>query len=90
MGADAFSGQGETVSPNFLMNVVFERLGWQGNAWMQFTESIRREMPVLTTIGRLAWEGQYLSEAELPQEGKDVLRRFRLVQYYWENRADVN
>ena len=89
LGADAFSGQGETISPNFLMNVVFERLGWQGNAWMQFTESIRREMPVLTTIGRLAWEGQYLSEAELPQEGKDVLQRFRLVQYYWENRADV-
>ena len=71
------------------MNVVFERLGWQGNAWMQFTESIRREMPVLTTIGRVAWEGQYLSEAELPQEGKDVLQRFRLVQYCSESRADV-
>lgn len=87
LGEDTFSGEGETISPNFLMNLVFERLGWQGNAWAQFTDAIRREMPVITTIGRFAWQGQYLPESDLPQEAQALLNRYRQVQYYYENRA---
>ena len=87
LGEDAFSGEGETISPNFLMNLVFDRLDWQGNAWAQFTDSVRQQMPVLTTIGRFAWQGQYLPESDLPQEAKDLLNRYRQVQYYYENRA---
>ena len=87
LGEDAFSGEGETISPNFLMNLVFDRLGWQGNAWAQFTDSVRQKMPVITTIGRFAWQGQYLPESDLPQEAQDLLNRYRQVQYYYENRA---
>ena len=87
LGEDAFSGEGETISPNFLMNLVFERLGWQGNAWAQFTDAVRQKMPVITTIGRFAWQGRYLPESDLPQEAQDLLNRYRQVQYYYENRA---
>ena len=69
------------------MNLVFERLGWQGNAWAQFTDAVRQKMPVITTIGRFAWQGQYLPESDLPQEAQDLLNRYRQVQYYYENRA---
>ncbi len=87
LGEDTFSGEGETISPNFLMNLVFERLGWQGNAWAQFTDAVRQKMPVITTIGRFAWQGRYLPESDLPQEAQDLLNRYRQVQYYYENRA---
>lgn len=87
LGEDAFSGEGETISPNFLMNLVFDRLDWQGNAWAQFTDSVRQKMPVITTIGRFAWQGRYLPESDLPQEAQDLLNRYRQVQYYYENRA---
>ena len=87
LGEDTFSGEGGTISPNFLMNLVFERLGWQGNAWAQFTDAVRQKMPVITTIGRFAWQGRYLPESDLPQEAQDLLNRYRQVQYYYENRA---
>lgn len=83
-GSD-FRGQGEDLSPNFLMNQVFSLCGWAGNAYMQATEDIRREMPVITTIGRFRWEDAYYREAELPEEAAALLQKFRCIQYYWKN-----
>lgn len=74
-------GQGPDISPCFLMDVVFEQLGWQGSAYMQAARECRRELPVvhnqgacLTADGRLLWE--------LPQPLEEVLRRFRGLEYY--------
>ena len=81
----SFTGQGQDLSPNFLMNQLFSLCGWEGNAYMQATEEIRQRMPVITTIGRFWWEGGYYREADLPEEAKNTLREFRCIQYYWEH-----
>ena len=80
-----FRGQGPDLSPNFLMNQLFALCGWKGNAYMQATEEIRQQMPVITTIGRFWWDGEYYREADLPEEARALLQRFRYIQYYQEN-----
>ncbi len=82
---EVFTGEGETISPNFLMNQVFDLCGWQGSSYLQWTSAIREQMPVITTIGRFAWEGGFYQEKDLPPEAVSVLNAFRRVQYYWEN-----
>jgi len=82
---NAFTGRGPDLSPNFLMNEVFSLCGWTGNAYMQATDAIRETLPVVTTIDRFRYQGEYLQEADLPQEARDALRDFRCLQYYWEN-----
>ncbi len=74
-------GEGPDISPCFLMDVVFEQLGWEGSAYMQAARACRRELPVvhnqgacLTADGRLLWE--------LPQQLEEILRRFRCLEYY--------
>ena len=42
-----FRGTGPDVSPGYLMNVLFQELGWGGNAFMQFTTSILPRLPVM-------------------------------------------
>ena len=39
-------GTGPDVSPCFLMNVLFEQLGWEGDAYMQAADACRREVPL--------------------------------------------
>lgn len=80
-----FRGQGPDLSPNFLMNQLFALCGWKGNTYMQATEEIRQQMPVITTIGRFWWDGEYYREADLPEEARALLQRFRYIQYYQEN-----
>ena len=38
---DDMTGDGPMTSPGYLMNILFNRLGWKGPAFMQFTEEIR-------------------------------------------------
>lgn len=86
---DVFTEEGETISPNFLMNQVFDLCGWVGNSYLQFTSAVQDQMPVITTIGRFAWEGGFYEEKDLPPKAASVLTAFRRVQYYWENESDV-
>lgn len=80
-----FTGRGPDLSPNFLMNELFSLCGWTGNAYMQFTDAVRETLPVITTIGRFRYGGEYLRESELPEPAAETLREFRYLQYYWEN-----
>jgi len=82
---NSFTGQGQDISPNFLMNQLFSLCGWKGNAYIQAAEEIWQQMPVITTIGRFCWEDRYYREAELPEEAKSTLQKFRCIQYYWEH-----
>lgn len=50
LGED-FQGQGPDLSPCFLMNEVFELLGWEGSAYMQAQRETAHTLPVLHTKG---------------------------------------
>ena len=75
-----FTGEGETVSSCFLMNEVFELLGWEGSAWMQASQDIRETLPVITSLGRYV-EGGILTDT-LSSEGQEALRKYQWLEYY--------
>ena len=47
----SFQGQGPDLSPCFLMNQVFEMIGWEGSAYMQAQRETAHMLPVLHTTG---------------------------------------
>ena len=75
-----FVGEGETVSSCFLMNEVFDLLGWEGSRWMQASNDIRQTLNVITSTGRYEEEG-VLTDT-LSDEGNEALRKFRWMEYY--------
>ena len=74
LGRD-FTGEGPEVSSNFLLNVLFDACGLKGSAYMQFTEEIRAELPVLTSTGYYLEDGAV--RTELSETEEEALRRYR-------------
>ena len=83
-----FTGQGPDLSPNYLMNEIFDLCGLKGSAYMQATEDLRRTLPVVTTIGRYSDQGTIVPTANLSEEGQAALDSFRALEYYWETNYD--
>lgn len=79
-----FTGKGPDLSSNYLMNEVFRQCGWTGNAWMQATSQIRKTLPLITTIGYFSEGKKSVKESALSTAGKDALKQYRMIQYYWE------
>lgn len=75
-----FQGEGPKVSSCFLMNLLFELCGWEGNAWMQATNETRSVLPVMTSEGGYWTKEQFtreLGETELA-----ALHRYEELAYY--------
>ena len=77
-----FVGEGPTVSPNFLMNVVFDACGWTGPAYMQATQSVLEQVPVMNTPTGLYMEDGNLTGTLTP-EGQALVTDFDMLQYYY-------
>ncbi len=80
LGQD-FLGEGPDVSSCFLMNLLFDYLGWTGDAWAQATTDIWREIPVLTSTGSYIRNGELTTE--LDPEGQALLSRYQSLEYYY-------
>lgn len=76
-----FVGEGPDVSSCFLMNLLFDQCGWQGNAWTQAAADIWRTLPVLTTVGRYV-ENEQLTET-LDEAGQKALQTYKSLEYYY-------
>ena len=75
-----FVGEGPTISPCFLMNVLFDLCGWEGPGYTKLTGQVMASTPVIHATGRYLAQGQLtdtLSEAQ--QSLVDTMTR---VQYY--------
>lgn len=81
---DHFKGQGPNVSSNYLMNQLFDLCSWKGNAWMQATEDVHQVLPVMTTVGRFSEGGDLVEEKDLSKKAAATLKKYNLIQYYWE------
>ncbi len=75
-----FTGDGPTVSPGYLMDVLFQELGWRGNAFMQFTDSVMRRVPVASTNGYYIEDGVYTLSPSA--DGDKLLQEYRTVQFW--------
>ncbi len=75
-----FSGSAPTISPGYLMNVLFENLGWSGPAYMQCVNDIREHLPVIYKNGCYIENGSYTRS--LSPEGQSLLLQFESLQFY--------
>lgn len=46
-----FTGTGPTISPCYLMSVLFDCCGWDGPSWMQLQRQTRAVLPVMQSRG---------------------------------------
>jgi len=76
-----FSGEGEAISPCFLMNVLFDKLGYDGSAYMQYTDTVMSTVPVMNATCGFFFENGELT-AELSEEASALYRQFKAVEYY--------
>lgn len=74
-------GEGPTVTPNFLMNVLFEQLGWEGPAFMQAMGDVMDEISAIPTSGYYVVNGEIT--ATIPDDKKELYQKFIYMQYYW-------
>lgn len=77
-----FSGEGPTLSPNFLMHEVFRQCGWTGPAYLQATEQVMDQVPVINTPTGLYVEKGQLTGSLTP-EGQALVEDYNTLQYYW-------
>ena len=77
-----FTGEGPTVSPCYLMNLVFEQCGWEGPGFMKLSNDVRQALPIIHTTGRMQVDGIMTEEADLSPEDAELLSKFRNAQFY--------
>ena len=62
------------------MSILFDRIGWKGPAFMQFTEQIRASIPVICTKGGYVEDSVYTQN--LSENGMKLMKQYQDVQYY--------
>ena len=82
LGSDV-QGEGPDVSPCYLMNLVFQQLGWEGPPFMQAMDEMMAVFPVVSIKGRYVVDG--LLTDEIPPERADMFQQFLYLQQYWQD-----
>ncbi len=79
-----FKGEGETISTNFLMNKLFELCSWPSSAYMQYTDKIRKNLPVISIAGFYNTNREFVPSyaGHLTSEEYQALKDFRIAEYY--------
>lgn len=75
-----FVGEGPEMSPLYLMSYVLETMNYPGNAYTQFLNAKRQELPVVNS-NLYFYNGEY--QKDLPPEGKKILEELENVMYYY-------
>ena len=76
-------GEGPDISPCYLMNLVFDQLGWAGPGFMQAMDEMMEVFPIAATTGRTMTDG--VLSGEIPEERQALYRDFQILQHYWRN-----
>lgn len=89
LGDTFVPGDGEDISPCFLMNEVFALLGWEGPAFLQLSDETRARTPLVHQSGRYLEGGELVPR--LSDESQKTLETYLQVQYYRQRsgRADA-
>ena len=84
LGVDPAGRTGPTISPCYLMNVLFDTLAWgEGPAYLQAMEEELELFPVYSTRGRVSIEGAL--STTIPGKYVDAYHRMQKLSYYWRN-----
>ena len=79
-----FVGEGPTISPCYLMNILFEQCSWDGPTYMQVMDEQRKVFPVVSTVGKYVVDDVFT--CEIPEERKELFSQFVCLQHYWRNK----
>jgi len=79
LGKD-FKGKGNMVSPNFLMNEIFEYIGYGGNEYLKYTSDVKKEISVIHPI-YYKENNNYLLYDNLIN--KNLINEFYTINYYY-------
>lgn len=79
LGKD-FSGEGPTISPCFLMNVLFEQCGWGGDEYMKLASDVMKKVSVINNDGFYVEDG--VLKTKLSDEGEELVNKYMIAQYY--------
>lgn len=77
-----FVGEGSDIAPNYLMNELFEQLGYEGSAFMKITNSVRETITVHS--GDIFVENGAVVD-ELSDEDQQVWNQYKKYEYYFMN-----
>lgn len=78
-----FTGEGPDISPNFLMNLVFQECGWEGPAFLRYTDEVMEKLPAIQTNSVcLTAEGEV--NRELEDELAETRREYLCEQYFMQ------
>ena len=72
--------EGEDISPCFLMQELFDRLGWEGDGYMNALRSLRGEVSVVNSSGRYMADG--VLTGEISAQAQEKLSLVEDLQYY--------
>lgn len=77
-----FIGNGNDISPCFLMAELFQYLGWEGNEYMKYISHLKENIDV---IHNLYFKEKAEFKKELSEEGKKLWKDFVNVEYYYSH-----
>lgn len=75
-----FCGEGPDISPCYLMGELFELLGWEGPAYMQYLSKLKQELPIVNTTGYYESDGRVFGT--LTEELLDLRDQLSCAEYY--------
>ena len=85
---DDLVGEGPVTSPGFLMDIVFEQLGWRGSPFMQLEREVRQHIQAITI------NGFYITEEgavfHLTEKESEMLRKLEYTQFYLKESVQEN
>ncbi|MBO4420099.1 MAG: LTA synthase family protein [Oscillospiraceae bacterium] len=75
--------QGPVISPCYLMNVLFDTLGWgKGPAYLQAMGDMMEEFPVFSTKGRVSVDGHLTTK--ISSSHSENYHLMQTLCYYWQ------
>ena len=77
-----FVGEGADIAPNYLMNELFEQLGYEGPAFMKITNSVRETITVHS--GEIFVENGEVVD-KLSDEDQQIWNQYKKYEYYFMN-----
>ena len=86
LGTEPAGETGPTISPCYLMNVLFDTLGWgKGPAFLQIMDEELDALPVVSTKGRVGCDGRL--STTIPGPLIADYHRIEYMSYYWRTHS---
>lgn len=82
LGTD-LTGEGPTISPNYLMQELFDLCGWDGPASMRALREVKAQIPVINIPTQLYVEKNIVTDT-LSDHGQALIDRYNSFQYYYQ------